>query len=223
MLMKRKDIDAQRVSFCGASQAGYVLPRVIRSFPQAEKLVLIGPGSWSFSEERVYQRQSIPLKNYLSRVGLTDQAAIDEFLKMFGKVYDAPDADVVDAYAEFHLQAKQKPWYPKVRVLIPPPPTDADELADFKRLYQEGFDFDAVKEYSSIRCPTLILFGEKDECVDPNVGIRNIRAGFRASGNTQLAVIVYPGANHGLGGAGDKPKQDILDWLARFADPSSAK
>jgi pimeloyl-ACP methyl ester carboxylesterase len=213
-LRKRKDINAARVSFCGGSQAGFVLPRVIREFPKAEKLVLIGPGSWSFSEERAYQRQTVPLQKYASLAGISDSQQVDEFLAMYGKVYRAADADFVASYIAFHRDAKGKAWYAKAQLLVPPPPAKPDEFADFQRLFQEGFAFDAVKEYSGIRCPTLILFGEKDECVDPKTGIANIRAGFKASGNTNLEVIVYPNGTHSLAGAGDKPKRDLAEWLA---------
>jgi pimeloyl-ACP methyl ester carboxylesterase len=90
---------------------------------------------------------------------------------------------------------------------------DAADLEDFKRLFREAFAFNAVQEYSAIHCPTLIMFGERDECVDPRAGLANIRAGFSKSGNSGLAVIVYPGAGHGLEGAGDKSKEDLLKWL----------
>ncbi len=218
MLRTRKDIDGQRVAFCGVSQAGYVLPRVAQAFPKAEALVLIGPGSMTFGEERIYQRGTLALEKNLPFVGITKQSEIAEASAFWRKIDQAPDDAFADVYLDAHIDVKGRPWYPKFQAISSPPETPS-EIREFKRAAREGFAFDAIEQYSAIRCPTLILFGEKDECVNPKVGVRRIRAGFRKSGNTKLSVIIYPGANHGLGGAGEKPKDDIMSWLSRLPRP----
>ena len=138
------------------------------------------------------------------------------------KIDQAPDDAFAEVYLEACESAKGKPWHPTILGLFSPPETPS-EIREFKRAAREGFAFDAIEQYSAIRCPTLILFGEKDECVNPQVGVRRIRAGFRKSGNTKLSVIIYPGANHGLGGAGEKPKEDIMAWLSRLPRPGGKK
>lgn len=222
MLMKRNDIETNRISFCGISQAGYVLPRVIKAFPKAEKLVLIGPGSWSFGEERAYQKQALPMKKICANAGIAEPQVIDEIALLYEKVERAPDADFCEALVRFCEEAEGKAWCQKLRMVVPPPPETPRELSDFKRLIHEGSCFDAVQEYARIPCPTLIMFGENDECVDPKVGIRNIRAGFEKSGNSQLTVNVYSGAGHCLNGAGDQPAQDIEAWLTAIARGASS-
>ena len=215
MLRIRSDIDADRISFCGASQAGYVLPRVIKAFPRAEKLVLIGPGSWSFGEERVYQKQSLSMPKICALVGITDRNEIDEVAGLYKKVECASDADFYEVSMQFNQEVKGKAYCQKIRRIFAPPPETPLELSDSKRMCQELFNFNAVQEYAGIPCPTLIMFGENDECVDPKVGIRNIQNGFKKSGNSKLTVKVYPGAGHGLNGAGDRPAQDLEEWLSQ--------
>lgn len=210
-VMLRPDIDASRVSFVGLSQAGYVLPRVIKAFPKTRNLVLIGPGSWSFSEERAYQKQTQP--KIVASV-FSDQPGTDEIAMLLERLFSAPDSEFFDTWLEFHKEAKGKPWYQKFKAAFPPPPESADELNDCKLLFQQGLAFDAVQEYSGIPCRTLVLFGGNDECVNPTVGMENIRAGFRKSGNARLTFRVYPGASHTLKGAGDQPQKDIKDWLS---------
>jgi len=223
MLMKRKDIDPNRISFVGVSQAGYVLPRVIMAFPTAEKLVLVGPGSWSVSEEFAYQKQTmrnVMAKNWAAN-GVFKPNEIDEILNLMDPVYSASASNVFDAFQEFHKQAKTKSWYTKFRTAFPPPPETPTELEDYQIFLQEAFAFDAVKEYSGIPCPTLIMFGENDECVNPKVGIPNIQTGFAKSGNSQLTVKVYPGAGHVLNCAGNQPGKDLGEWLAKNPGPLS--
>jgi pimeloyl-ACP methyl ester carboxylesterase len=109
MLKQRKEIDPERISFCGASQAGFVLPRAIKAFPKAERLVLVGPGSWSFSEERAYQQKTAPMKKYLPMVGLKDPRDLAEAVALYEKVNRVPDSEFVEAYLRFHEEAKDKP------------------------------------------------------------------------------------------------------------------
>jgi len=40
---------------------------------------------------------------------------IDEFIPVFAKLDAASDADFVDAYREFHREARQKKWYSKIQ------------------------------------------------------------------------------------------------------------
>jgi pimeloyl-ACP methyl ester carboxylesterase len=178
---------------------------------------LVGPGSWSVGEEFAYQKQTmrnVMAKNWAAN-GDFKPNEIDEILHLMDLVYSAPASNVFEAVQEFHKQAKTKSWYPKFRTAFPPPPETPGELNDCKLWSQEAFGFDAVKEYSGIPCPTLILFGENDECVNPKVCIPNIQAGFAKSGNSRLTVKVYPGAGHVLNGAGNQPEKDVEEWLVQ--------
>lgn len=69
----------------------------------------------------------------------------------------------------------------------------ADEL--FWRTFQL-IEFDPKAVLSSVRCPTLALFGGKDVQVPPDVNRPAFDAAFAGGGHTKPTVITYPEANH---------------------------
>jgi len=209
-LEKRPDIDRFRIGLAGISQAGYVAPGVIRRYPSIDFLLLISPGIWTPEQERSYQEKTRFLEYLLRKVGVTDETQVSQILKHRSTIGELKDAGQRQALYEQIITTE---WFPKVQFLFPDP-QERSPAAD--RFNAEWLAFEPVKEYSAIQCRTLVLFGEADRCVDPEISGRNIRKGFSISGNENLTIHIYPGADHGLQIDGGYPEsfwKDLKNWL----------
>ena len=49
---------------------------------------------------------------------------------------------------------------------------------------------------SKVKCPALVINGEKDLQVDPRLNLPAIRAALQKAGNKQFEIVEYPGLNH---------------------------
>ena len=57
-------------------------------------------------------------------------------------------------------------------------------------------DFDPSPWWPRVKCPVLFLYGELDANVPPKESWPPIEAGLRKGGNTDVTMVVLPGANH---------------------------
>ena len=77
-----------------------------------------------------------------------------------------------------------------------------------------------------ITCPTLLLFGERDDQHPTPLAVQRWREGLAEAGNERATVVVFPGAGHGIrmraghDGPGRAPFADgyedlMIGWLWR--------
>ncbi len=214
MLKHRNYIDAKRIGFSGISQAGNVLPKAIREYPAAAFCILLSPGAWRLADEYAYQDKTHLLETMLQEIGLQDEARRVEAAGYFRKWRDAAFRDDFEQAQAIAKEARSKPWFAAIeRFGLFTEPDDKAAAEQLKKASQEFRDYTPVTEYSWLTCPTLILFGEKDICINPTACEKNIRAGFEKSGNKRLSFITYPGEGHGLGGTKAAISDDIQKWL----------
>jgi dipeptidyl aminopeptidase/acylaminoacyl peptidase len=212
MLKKRDDIDPKRIGFAGISQAGYVLPKAAHQWAPAF-CVLLSPGAWRLEDEYAYQDKTHLVEQMLLGAGMRDEKQRVEAAGYFRKLRDAGFREEYERARTLCKEVRSKPWFPTIEPLglffDPEDKTIAEQLK--KGL--KGFrDFAPITEYSWLTCPTLVLFGAKDMCIDPTACEKNIRAGFEKSGNKKLTVITYPEEGHGI--SGEKASETIEKWLA---------
>jgi pimeloyl-ACP methyl ester carboxylesterase len=56
--------------------------------------------------------------------------------------------------------------------------------------------FDPAPVLATVRCPALVVFGERDTQVPPSTNRPPLEAAFAKGGNTNVTIKVYPEANH---------------------------
>jgi dienelactone hydrolase len=59
-------------------------------------------------------------------------------------------------------------------------------------------DWDPAPFIAKIKCPVLLLFGDRDNDHPTVVAVQKWREGLRQAGNDQATIMVFPGAGHGI-------------------------
>jgi dipeptidyl aminopeptidase/acylaminoacyl peptidase len=56
--------------------------------------------------------------------------------------------------------------------------------------------YDPATALTKVKCPVLVLFGEKDLQVPPKQSRKPVEDALKKGGNTSYKVVVFPNANH---------------------------
>ncbi len=171
-LTARADVDPERIGLYGGSQAGWVVPKVAARREVAFVIC-----------------QSCPVDDGMSQ-----------------ELY------VVESVLDL-AEAKQQPWYAKLE--RPPTAAEAWFLApetgvvsgpvSFRDLDPKMFEFgrrafadDAPPRLEDLRSPLLVLYGTRDIVVDWRLGSSAYRSLPEATGNDDVTVVLFEGADHTL-------------------------
>lgn len=84
--------------------------------------------------------------------------------------------------------------------------------------------WDPAPSIARIKCPVLLMFGDRDTDHPTTVAVQKWREGLQKAGNDQVTIMVFPGAGHGIRmregytGTGRPPFADgyadvMLGWL----------
>lgn len=195
-LQARKDINDKKIGLIGHSEGGLIAPMVAAQTPQVAFIVMLaGPGE---NGEKVIIRQSslidkaegksvevingqdMILKECLRIVkshknNAETEVALREYLsRIFPTLSEEVRADIGDStqFIDQELNLLNNDWL-RYFITYEPAPT-------------------LIK----VKCPALVLNGEKDLQVDPVQNIPPIEQALKKGGNTHYKTVVLPGLNH---------------------------
>jgi pimeloyl-ACP methyl ester carboxylesterase len=218
-LRERPDVWADRVGLWGHSQGGGVVP--LAASLSSDVAFLIQVSGWQGPACR------------------QDLARVEAELRAEG----SPEADVeaAVAFARRRMElilgtgryeeleraqeaVKDRPWFKAVH------------FCDRARFYSGRLtcSHDTAPSWERVRCPVLVIYGDRDTSSGPPDGlVAIIRRGLARAGNDDVTVRIFPGADHSLlragrqEGGGDPDfvpgyLDEMTDWLARgFPAPST--
>jgi pimeloyl-ACP methyl ester carboxylesterase len=186
-------IDARRLGVWGFSNGGWTAPIVATTRPLAFMILKSGPA------ESIETNICYTVEQNLRR-----------------KHYDAPEVTLAtntwraliralsgtgtwDTARELYSTASAKPWFAEsyLPIFIPPdsPIPPAPETVDALRRF---ILFDPTETLSTVRTPTLALFGALDRIVDVAHDPAIFRSAFARAGMNDFTVHVYKDAGHTL-------------------------
>ncbi|MBW2540979.1 MAG: alpha/beta hydrolase [Deltaproteobacteria bacterium] len=201
-LAQRADIDADRIGLWGISQAGWVMPLVAARRKVAFAISVSG------SAQTGQQQDLFGAANELAEIGFSD-AELADALEHRLEFYDLIREGL--SYEEFLprqrawlAEMKLRPWYPKLE-------SHLDELIfqDFLMATDpETFEFFSINDRSgslisppelqNLDMPVLAIYGSADALVDTALAANAYREIPQLNGNTDVTVVVFEGANHGI-------------------------
>ena len=183
-LRDQPGIDPARVGIWGHSQGGWIGPIAAAQVPDLAFLVVnSGPGI------SVHAQNLYGIEHTLRRDGASEQEIADAVAFM----------NVVD-----HAAANALP-YEEVEANILKPARGTAGETYFGEIDRDLWHFfvlilsrpyDPATTLERITCPTLALFGQRDVLVPVDESISIFEAAFERSGNSDLTIIVFPGADH---------------------------
>ncbi len=210
-LAARADVDPERIGLYGASQAGWVLPKVAARREVAFMVLQSCPVDDGMSQE-LYM-----VKNVLDLLGVPEgerAQILDLQRRYFALIRESRTYEEFSSGREALLaEAKQHPWYAKLE--RPPTAAEAWFLAPeagvvsgpvaFRALDPKMFEFgrrafvDAVPpRLQDLRSPLLVLYGTRDIIVDWRLGSSAYERLSEVTGNDDVTVVLFESADHTL-------------------------
>ena len=226
-LKGRKEIDPNKIGFLGHSMGGGIAYSAAADLGDAAFVISLGTPGVS-GEKHMYEQRKILLRSAnLSEKLIADNTKLLEGLVAVSRKY--PQDFVMQ-----HLDSISKTFLPDslknssndIRFV------SGNLMICYNPLYRSSLEFNPVECLRKVKCPVLVLNGEKDYVVD-KVHAEKIGEALKKSGNNKVTVKTYPHLNHlfqvcQTGSLQEyiwieetmSPKvlEDILGWLDRVVE-----
>jgi hypothetical protein len=206
-LKGRDEVDARRVGVWGVSQGGGVAAEAAGREPGVAFVISVSGGGVTYAELIEFQ-----VANRLRARGF-DEDDVREALNVVAQLHEyvrtrrnaRPLRKALDA-------AWRKPW---AAAALPTKgvPTSV-ELATWTQWHQLDAPADAA--WRKVTAPVLAIWGERDQSVPAALSAARIGEALKSTGNGDVTIKIFPGADHGLrlpvgeredaGGAWDWPR-----------------
>jgi pimeloyl-ACP methyl ester carboxylesterase len=202
LLKSRRDINPRHIGVRGFSQGGWIASlAAARSRDVAFIIYISASGAGTIEEQ-----DTSGLLAKMRADGFSE-AEMEEARRFVRLTYEAPHSREAWRRLQVALpNARSQRWFSRTIGGL-----SRDNWVWEQRRLNAGYDPAAT--FRRVRCPVLIIFGEKD---NPTPGIARIEQALREAGNRDYIVRVFPGADHDLevGKQGDGK----LDWAEGFLE-----
>jgi uncharacterized protein len=186
------EIDPKRMGVLGQSEGGEVGPAAAVMSSDVSFVVALAGAATNWLDLLVAQDGAIAVANGASE----EQAEIIRAWSRRFYTIAVNTPDKAEARKQLkEMKAKRTPQEREAYSFLPPVGTlDVDTLLQDSVL--GNFRLDAGPTLAKVKCPILMLFGEKDCQVPAKVNSKAAEDAFKASGNKEAKVITLPGMNH---------------------------
>jgi dipeptidyl aminopeptidase/acylaminoacyl peptidase len=216
-LKGRRDIDARRIGIFGHSQGGAIAPLVASQSSAVSFVIASAASGISMAEGERYS-----LQNSLGATDLSPEEAreaqrfVDLVIESGRAGYRTPGLDSAVARDS------------TARWAFAVPPNGSFYWSFSKQIA----DYNPATYWATVRVPVLLLYGAKDQRVQVDESVRNIKAALVTGHNDRYTVRVFPNADHTLrltsaGGSGfawprNAPGylQTLTQWTLDVAKPT---
>jgi len=196
LLRQRPDIHPAQIGLIGHSEGGLVAPMVAAELPEvAFAILLAGPG---VNGEKVILHQSA----LINAAGGKPEAVMQEQLKLSKGVFKILRKQVDKAKAEQAIRTYLEKEIPKLSEAgrADFEPLDQAIEQQVKQLNSPWMRFflahEPIPVLSKVRCPLLVLNGEKDLQVDPAQNVPPIEKALKKAKHKDYTIQVLPKLNH---------------------------
>ncbi len=183
-LLRRQEIDANRIGLLGHSEGGDIAPMVAARNANVAFVILLAGPAIPGDQLIVEQTRALALASGVEQ-------------KVADKSADTEAKLVAIVKAEQPVAARDK----ALRDALGPYGLSGDKLeANLKALtspwYVEFLRYAPASNLAKLQVPLLALYGEKDMQVPPTVNAPALKKALDAAGDKQYETVVYPGLNH---------------------------
>lgn len=203
------EVDPRRLGFWGVSQAGWVAPRAAaRSDDVAFLIVVSGGGASPLASERY------SWKREFEKAGLSAAESAEAW-------------SVLDLYFDYLATGTGR-----LEIVTRLDGLRAGRLRELAEVVERVLPseenrpnwswvatYDPATDLAKLRCPVLLLFGERDDEHPTALAVPRWREGLAQAANDGATIVVFPGADHGIRireghtGPGRAPRADGYDEL----------
>jgi pimeloyl-ACP methyl ester carboxylesterase len=185
-LQSRSEIDPKRAGLYGRSHGGMVVPLAASLSKEVAFIINVSGAGVSPHQQMTYQMAEQMRRDGFSPADVADAVAYInqkwDVARRGGEGWDALQA-ATDA-------ARDKKWLARAQ-----PATKLDDIVPSWKM-QMGYD--PLPALEGVTCPVLAVFGEFDVSTPVQQTIENYEKASGKSGNTDVTLKVFPGADHAL-------------------------
>ena len=199
LLETMKEIDPRRIGFWGVSQAGWVAPLAVSKAPDTAFLIVVSGGGSTPREAEMFA-----YRNHFKRMGLSPAdttKAVGVLDTYFRYLATGKDRDKVVAQLDEIRNGSLAPLAENLDRILPSESNQPN--------WSWVATYDPAAYIAQLRCPVLLVFGDRDMEQPTEVAVTRWRAALAKGGNTRATVMVFPGANHGIRIPGSGPAADL--------------
>jgi uncharacterized protein len=202
LLKSRRDINPRQIGVRGFSQGGWIASlAAARSRDVAFIIYISASGAGTIEEQ---DTASLLAK---MRADGFSEAEIEGARRFVRLTYQAPHSSEAWQRLQAALpNARSQRWFSRTIGGLP-----RENWVWEQRRLNAGYD--PAVTFRRVRCPVLIIFGEKD---NPAQSITRIEQALREAGNRDYTVRVFPGADHDL--EVGQPGDGKIVWAEGFLE-----
>jgi len=190
-----KRVDTTRMGICGHSEGGVIAPMVAATAPRDVAFIILLAGT-GVSGEMVIKGQVADFSRLLGesedkiKVGLAFRDVLIGVAKT-AKSTEEAKPQMKEAAESFIAKLENETDRKSYKELTG---TAVDQLsAPWMRWF---LGYDPAKILAKVKCPVLVLNGDKDLQVKPDLNLPPIMEALGQAGNTQVTKVVFKDLNH---------------------------
>ncbi|MBI1729594.1 alpha/beta fold hydrolase [Candidatus Acetothermia bacterium] len=194
-LKSRKEIDPTRIGLIGHSEGGLIAPMVAAHDSDVSFIILMAgtgvPGS------DVIEAQWAAIER-AQGVGEAAIAKAMDLQKRIDSVVKEENDDTLAASKIRELFKETETWTAEEKSALGSDESNADALITtlLSPWFRFFLSYDPAPTLRSVKCPVLVLNGERDLQVLPSQNLLPIAAELEAGGNADYTIIKFPKLNH---------------------------
>jgi dienelactone hydrolase len=182
-LKTRPEVNPHKIGLIGHSEGGVIAPMVAARNPDIAFIVMMAGSGVSGEEILVAQTQLI-----VEAGGATHEAA---------EKAGAEERSLLDIVVrEKDVEALKKQLRANLAGQVPEAKMDATIKQIVSPWYRYFVTYDPAPALTKVKCPVLVLNGEKDLQVPPQQNLPAIRKALEEGGNTNFEIDELAGLNH---------------------------
>lgn len=209
VLSKREEVDPKRIGLWGISQGGWICPLAASRHPEIAFLILVSAPAGTIEEQDLYR-----VEQEMRAGGIAE----DDIAKALAFVRHRILLLREGSYERFDAIQKELvgvKWFENYVHRLGP-----KEFA----FGQKNVDYDGRSALKAVKCPALVIVGERDTIVPAKQSALVIKRVLNNGGNNDVTIKVFPDADHFMrvvqrGGASDKQdlvpeySRAVVDWV----------
>ncbi len=220
LLKSRADINPRKIGLWGGSQGGGVAAVAASESKDVAFLVSMSGGGITYAELIRYQ-----IPHRLRGRGFNEDE-IRDAMTVLNSLHDfvrtGENRETVQRVLD---QAWTRRWASVINI----PRTAPTEAERRTWIQWRHLDTDPQAAWRRVKCPALLIWGERDLIVPVELSVTRIREALTAAGNQDVTVKIFPGADHNFrlpvgvrsdtNGKWDFPRsapgfvETVLDWI----------
>jgi len=195
-LKTRKDVNLKKIGLIGHSEGGTIAPMVAANSKDISYIVLLA-GTGIPGDELLKQQTYL-----IGKASGMSEADLETAQKLNAEIYQIIKSETDPKIAKEKLSPilesqfnalpeAQRPPADQVKLIV------AQQVNEVASPWMQYFlNYDPRLILKDVKCPVLILNGEKDLQVPAQANTEAIKNALQKAGNKNVTVTVFPGLNH---------------------------